>query len=347
MGKKIDKIKAKIGIAIDSLFHGMAVAENEIAGQKNSLDEGVHAIKHIGGDSVLSDLLQNQQTERVVELRDKYYRVLREADKYKINPNLAREGFDGDNFDNVYDHVVVKKTVADFMKHAPVYEEDGYKLKTIQDNKHFVKSNGFVPDSMTAESLDLNEYFGSGMYDFYTTLSLDYDGVTPRFNLEKFVTRMVVKTCNTNDKRVKLDLYVPSMASQFGKIDAILISNIYKMYESKDYRSDFIGFKKAEWYGDKGWNSVDASLYSYDDPHLVDIVVFDGNFVLSFDCNIVENGKDLAEKYRTKELDEKYANEAPKKDKIDIYTLQRKIERDKLKNKNVKNEEKDEDSNRH
>ena len=346
MGKRIDRIKAKIGIAIDSLFHGMAVAENEIVGQKNSLDEGVHAVKHIGGDSVMSDLLQNQQTERVVELRDKYYRVLREADKYKLNPAIIGENFDGENFDNVYDHLMVKKTVVDFMKHVPVYEEDGYVLKTIQDNKKFVKKTAWAPESMSEASLDLNDYFGS-LNDFYTTLDIDYGDFIPRFELQKFVTRMVVKNNKSNDKRVKVDLYLPTIASQFGKVDAILISKIYKMYETKDYRNDFVEFKKIWWYADKGWNAEDATLFSYDDPHLVDISIFDGSFVLSFDCNIIENGKDLAAKYRTKELDKKYEEEAPKKDKIDVYTLQRKIERDKLKNKGIKKEEKDEDSNRH
>ena len=50
-------------------------------------------------------------------------------------------------------------------------------------------------------------------------------------------------------------------------------------------------------------------------------------------CNIIEDGKDLTEKYRTKELDEKYAIEAPKKDTIDIFVYKRKLERDKIKNK--------------
>ena len=51
--------------------------------------------------------------------------------------------------------------------------------------------------------------------------------------------------------------------------------------------------------------------------------LFDGSFVLTFDCNVVNDGTDLTEKFKTKELDDKYAEEAPKQEAIDIFTLMR------------------------
>jgi hypothetical protein len=76
-------------------------------------------------------------------------------------------------------------------------------------------------------------------------------------------------------------------------------------------------------------------LFKYDDIKFIGADIFDGNFVLSFDCNVVENGKYLAEKFKTKELDEKYSEEKEKQDVIDIFSYIRREERRKDKNKEV------------
>ena len=48
----------------------------------------------------------------------------------------------------------------------------------------------------------------------------------------------------------------------------------------------------------------------------------------------MKDGVDLAEKFKTEELDKKYANEEAKQEAIDIFTLQRKMKRDEEKQKN-------------
>ena len=73
-------------------------------------------------------------------------------------------------------------------------------------------------------------------------------------------------------------------------------------------------------------------LFKYKVLNLIGINKYDGSIVLTYLCEIIEDGKDLTEKYKTKELDEKYAIEAPKKETIDIFTYERKLKRDKEKN---------------
>ena len=121
--------------------------------------------------------------------------------------------------------------------------------------------------------------------------------------LDKFVTKIVVRK-KQDINRAFVDFYLPTSASQFGKIDAILVSNLYTMFETKNYRSDLTEFEEIEWYSDKAWNSDDMCLFKYDDINLVDKNVFDGSFVFTFDCHIVSDGESIVEKYMTEEMED-------------------------------------------
>ena len=100
-------------------------------------------------------------------------------------------------------------------------------------------------------------------------------------------------------------------------------------------KSDLTDFLTIEWYSDKAWNSDDVCHFKYDDIKFIGIDIFDGSFVLSFDCNIIENGTDLSEKFKTKELDEKYKTEAQKTEVVDFFAYSRKMDRDKMKNNEI------------
>ena len=121
-------------------------------------------------------------------------------------------------------------------------------------------------------------------------------------SLKKYAKKVVVRN---NGNRSYVDLYFSIYASQFGKVDAILVANLYRMFEEKNLRSDLTDFISIEWYSDKAWNSEDVCHFKYDDIKFINIDIFDGNFVLTFDCNVVEDGVDLAKKFKTEEVDGK------------------------------------------
>lgn len=306
-GKNI-LIKILIGIRLlwYSLFYGMESANKMISSQGGDMaDNGIHQNLSKGG--VMNDLLEQKVTKEVEELREKHYRIIKEADKY--DPTTIQMTFDGDGnpiFSNT-DHIK-KKTYLDFMKHPPVFNGDDIPIRVIQDNKILQKET----------SVD-NIYIPNGIYDYDTTLTVVREGYMPRIEIDKFVTRMVVRQ-NNGSKRAFVDFYLPTTASQFGKIDAILISNLYSMFETKKYRSDLTEFKEIEWYSDKAWNSDDMCLFKYDDINLIDINVFDGSFVFTFDCNIVSDGVSIVEKYMTEEMDEKYRTMEAKTNSINLLT---------------------------
>ncbi len=323
--KKIKKIFGSIIIGIKlfwySLFYGMETANKMMTNQNGDMsDNGIH--QNISKGGVMEDLLEQRVTKEVEELREKHYRIIKEADKY--DPKTIVMTFDEDGnpvFSNT-DHIL-KKTYADFMKHPPVYETDDTQLRTIQDNKTFEKETSIG-----------NIHVPNGLYDYDTTISVKRGDILPRIQIDKFVTKMVVRNRNISD-RVFVDLYLPTSASQFGKIDAILISNLYSMFESKNYRSDLTEFDEIEWYSDKAWNSDDMCLFKYDDIKLIDIVVFDGSFVFIFDCHIISNGDSIVEKYMTEEMDEKDANLAPKSNAADLFAVKRRNDKINEENNNI------------
>ena len=323
------KIWFYIVFAWRSLFYGMEAANallTEQGGEEN--DNGIH--QRIGGGGVYDDMLEQKVTKEVEELRDKHYRVIKEADTY--DPSTLQMAFDSDGepiFLNT--NGLKKKTKEMFMKHSLVFNDDeNLNIRTIQDNKQFEKKNSLLFNDENQSDL----YIPNGLYDFDTTISIERDDIIPRFYLEKFAKRVCVRQ-KDNAKRALVDLYLPTQASQFGKIDAILVSNLYNIWQNNFKRSDITDFKSIKWVSDKAWGCDDLCLFEYDDVKYTTCNIFDGNFVLTFDCNIVSDGKYIPEKYITKELTEKYETEAPKEKAVDMFALNRKQKRDEEKKINL------------
>ena len=162
--KILTKIKYGLTLFWHSLFRGMADADSIITAPPKNDNDNTSIVQHIGVGGVFDDMLQQKETKQVVEIRDKYYRVFKEADKWDTS-NIAIIGEDenGVIFGNI--DGIRKKTKLDFMKHPPVYNPENLQLRTIQDNKHIQKKNLFDNDL-------------SCLNDFETTLTITRDGIT-------------------------------------------------------------------------------------------------------------------------------------------------------------------------
>lgn len=304
----------KLQLAWHGLFYGMSGAEKVVNTPGACTSDGVEILQQQTGGGVFADMLEEKQTQQVKETVDAYYRIYREADKIDTSSiQIIGEDEDGVIFAPVTR--LKKKTLADFIVHAPVFNPDDAKIRTIQDNKHLEDNYNYNP---------------ALLFKYNTTLKVTRDNFIPRFEIDKLVTKMVVRECEYN--KALVDLYLPSTASQFGKVDAIVISNLHDLLNNKKYKSDLTDFTEFEWFSDKAWNTEDMLLFKYEIVDLIGINKFDGSIVLTYLCNIIEDGKDITERHRTKELDEKYAIEAPKKESIDIFAYERKLKRDKEKN---------------
>lgn len=310
----IKKIYNNIRLMFYSLIYSMSGPNKILTSSNNSNDVEIIDVKNQDG-GVFYDLLQEKKTQQVVETVDAYYRVFKESDKF--DTSSIRMIDDGENGYIFVTDRLKRKLKTKFMKHIPIFNPDNLDVRTIQDNRHLE-----------------NKYETStSLYKYDTILTVFRDEFTPRFEIDKLVKKMVVR--DISNKNCLVDLYLPCEASQFGKIDAIIISNLYTLMNEKRFKSDLIEFTGFEWVSDKAWNSDDICLFKYNVIDIVGINKFDGSFVISYLCEVVNDGTDLTEKYKTESLDEKYKTEAPKRDDIDIFTYERKIKRENEKNKKI------------
>lgn len=289
----------------DSLFMGMSAADSIIKAPPVN-GSAPESVRHQEAGGVFSDFLKGKETEQTVEMRDKMYRVMRETEKYDVSGIVMRMGDNDDDMEFITPHHLRRKTKADFANHADVLNPEGYTIRTIQDNRK--------GESRSMFSIEIP----TDAYDFVTTISVERDGITPRFPIEKYAKRVVVRV--TDENKSLIDIYLPYDSSQFGKVDAILVSNLHGMMESGRLTNDITDFTGISWYSDKAWNSEDLCLFEYRNIRPLRMAVFDGSFVLTFSCECVVDGKYVGEKYETSALSKKYAEKETKSNTIDMST---------------------------
>ena len=66
-----------------SLFYGLRAADSVMQSQTSG-EEGVEINEQVKPSGVYADMLEQKVTKEVEELRDKHYRILKEADKYDV-----------------------------------------------------------------------------------------------------------------------------------------------------------------------------------------------------------------------------------------------------------------------
>lgn len=311
------KLLLGIKVGFNSLFRGMKAADEVMLTQSHG-GGGVEIVQEKGGGGVVSDMLQNKITNEVKETVDAYYRIYKKTRDYKVNVRWTETG--------PLNGTVAKKTLEDFLRHPPVLVKDGEKLRVIQDNKFFTKGNNQDLEAVMAAAKR------GALYDYGTLLKIERKDYRTKFDIEKFVKRIVVKSVDNPDM-ARIDLYVSSYASQFGKIDAILVAQLNAAMTENADKVDFLQFDGMSFITDRAWNSYDLCRFKYDDIRFLGIDEFDGNFVIEFSGHIIEDGYDITEELQTESLTEKYEMNAPKKGATDIFAIQRKIEKEE-ENKN-------------
>lgn len=304
-------IIGNLKLAFKAFFHGMKGADEVITQNASYGGGGTEIVQQQHNGGVFDDMLQQKETQQVKETRDAYYRVFKEADKYEVSVQGTFE--EGDESD--LKATARKKTPADFLKHCAVYNESGYEIRVIQENKFIAKQTNFA--------FDINELQAADSELYVPLLDIERDDFIPRFKLENYANKIVVRTNGTD---THIDFYTTIYASQFGKVDALFIAEMNRIMRDNDVRSDTVSLSTIRFITDKAYGADDLSLFEYNKLRFEGIHIFDGNFVLTFNANVISDGKDITEKYRIKEMDEKYKKKAPKKDAIDLFTLKRHID---------------------
>lgn len=325
---------------IKGLFRGLKGADEVITQNASHGSEGIEINQQMVIDNVMSDFLRGEETQRVKETRDEYYRVLDESNNYKVLVN----GFENER--NVrpedIEHTqefgecesdssdltisIRKKTPLDFVCKIPVYNPENLPLKVIQENKLVQSENNISPDFSKAE-------------DFVGTFNIEREsGFTPRFKIEDYLNKIVVR--QIDEKTSCLDIYVSMYASQFGftynfltkkfKKDnsSLLVSELNRLYKKEANSSDVTDIKEIIFTTDKAYGVKNPSHFEFDEIKFKEINTFDGNFVLTFIGNNKVYDYSAIEKYHTDEIDKKNEERAPREGKdVDINVIIRNIEK--------------------
>jgi len=312
MGLNFKKMKTNLNLLWDSLFHGMEGGAEVLEGKASGSDYGSEVIRQKEVDSVMNDLLRGEKTQRVKETVDELYRTLNASENLSVNVI-------GGNENDGYVLKVRKKTAADYGLKINVFNPENLPIRLIQDNKHYDLHNLQYVEDITkiVEGEDSVSIF-----------NIERNGFMPRFKLERYINKIVIR--NKDKNSVFIDMYTTEYASQFGKVDALFIKQIYDIKEKNNKKSDITTIDKLSFITDKSYGENSLYHFSYDNIIFQYINVFDGNFVLTFTANIVDDGTFIGKKYETKELSEKLKKHQ-KRDNvkgIDAETLMRHIKQE-------------------
>ena len=310
MSNLFKKIKLNVTLFFHGLFQGLRSADATMTAQVSGEDGSDQEVSHkLEINNVYNDLLRERQTQEVLETIDMSYRVAREANNYEVTL-IGDLSDDSVGSEKELKAVAVKKVAMNYDKHPEVFNEKGYHVILIQDNKKIQKKS-----NMSAAATDFIREIALNGNDFDTTIELKYDGFTPRFALQKFVTKVVVREMKSGKKKV--DLYIPSEAGQFTKTDAILISELHRIMDNNLKKTDFLDIQALSFVTDKAFGADDYIWYNLTFLRFKKISLFDGSFVLTFEIGGFQT-EDIVEDHKTESLDKKYEEMAPKHDGISI-----------------------------
>lgn len=301
------KLRNNIILFFHGLFYGLRDADSKMMKQvanKKYDDNEINQKLEIGG--IFNDLLNQKETQQVKEFRDSYYRILKEADKFVVSLTIDK--------DNDEIRGTARRKDSSFQeKHVIIDESDNLPIKLIQFN---YITNDDIDNTIKNNMFDNNETNCQYLFE------IDRCGITPRFRIEKYIKKVVLKKTTSSSKYV-MDIYCSIYPRQFNSVDALFISEMRRVMEKKLYTNDTVYFDKFSFTTYKAYNVDDIHRFELINNKLKEISIFDGNFVLKYESDAIVNDVDLTEKYKTKEMDEKYSKKASKSNTVTLEQAER------------------------
>ena len=289
------------------LFYGMKNTNDTVFTQVG-IDNAVGTTiqQQVTENRVSKDLLKGEVTQQVEELRYRTYRVDRESKKFEYFSPTKAIRFDKQD-----------------SKHVKYDNSDGLELITIQPNHPLVENvfdatkdidftNAELTDEQGNVSINVGDF--SVRNEYKIKIERDF---APRFRLEAYTTRLVVKKLDDNDN-VILDFYVSKypqerdMKSIYFVNEAEKIMNGYR--QSDVIRMDRVAFVTSHAYG-----LDDMIDFRFDHVYFKDILEYDGHYVFKFKAHAYVNGKDLTDEYYSDSMAEKYENNERKEVVLDAF----------------------------
>ena len=299
------KTKDKIKLGIAAFFYGMKGGEKIVTQQKDSSA----TMKEQDGSGVFKDILEEKETDEVKEMRDKYYRVLRESFNYRTK---ITGGFTRSEDDSVEPETLDITAMTEKIEHVKpeeltnVLQTKGWTIKIVQEA--ILEELGV--DEQLADLAGGKDVSENDVLWF--KVKRDF---TPKFLIEKYIKKAVVKQNNRSKKKYQLDLYFSKYTRQFYKIDSLFIAELTRIFETQNKRSEMFDIEEISFITNKAYGMEPLHDIICKVKSLEKVSEFDGNYVVTL--NVDYEDVDMVAKFKTDELTEKYAVKAPKKKEID------------------------------
>lgn len=288
------------------LFWGLK-STNDVIFTQTGLDNSVGTTinQQVTENRVSKDLLKGEVTQQVEELRYRTYKVDREAKQFEYFSPTKAIKFD--------------KQDSKFVKYD---DSDGLHLITIQPN-HVITSSvndgTKNVDFMKAEIIDdqSNISINVGHFDIDEKYNIEIiRDFMPRFKIENYTTRLVVKKLDDNDN-VILDFYVSKYPKEKDMKSIYFVKEAEKMMSG--YRqSDITDMKMVSFVTSHAYGLNDMLQFKFDHIYYRNISEFDGHYIIKFKAHAFINGKDLTDEYYSRTMDEKYRNNERKDVVMDL-----------------------------
>lgn len=280
----LKKIWFKIRLFFHYLSYGIHSADNIAFGdKKENLISGNDIVDLNEKDCVYTDLLNEQITQEVEDVRYSTYKVDRESTKYKYVGNGE----------------VTKKNVLD-EKHVNVYEDE-YPIQIIQ-------LNDLIPSNKKEAIEQIVKYGKEIKEEEEHPIKIERYFI-PKFKIENKTNKIVVKRLKKD--AVILELYISMYNHDKTPETKAFLSELKEIYESNK-RSDFTDFLTLKFITYKAFGCENSHLFEYDNINYLSTIIYDGNYVLRFEANIVNDGKDILEKYYSERQENRYKNKTKK-----------------------------------
>lgn len=272
------------------LFAGMKSTEDEILHQNGlDLEGGVGINQRITEKSVAKALLRGELTQEVIDLRHRTYVIAREATHYNyFSPTLAQKK--GENNYKYAENSILKN------------ENDV--IVTIQDNKPIIETV-----TETLERIGENGKFIDKKKEYNINITRQ-SNTTPRFKLEDFIKKIVVKK-GDNEYTAILDLYVSKYPDDKNMKSKPFIRELERIIDN-GIKSDIFDINTINFETYKAYKLDDMIYFEFGDIQLKSIIEYEGSYIIQLITNILVGGEDRAEQFYSENMAKKYENKEKK-----------------------------------
>ena len=131
----------------------------------------------------------------------------------------------------------------------------------------------------------------------------------PKFEIEKYSKKLNVRKINDSERL--LEFYVSIYPDEYDRTSRMFLSELKRVIKNPRI-SDMIEISGVGFTTYKSIGVKDFHQYQYKITGFDKVVEFNGHYVIKFKADVIVNGEYLLEKYRLKELDEKYSKKESK-----------------------------------